>query len=145
VAQLPVELLRLGVSALPLRDPWTHLEAVTNERFQGDIREASLDDLFGELRRRKIAKHTMRDELDITDNSSESHRGSATQLRRTALFVLAILTFVVLMTIGWLAIYEKEIPDLLSGLAGSGIGAIAGILAGGDGNEAGSTNSPRPI
>ncbi len=52
-------------------------------------------------------------------------------LRRQALMVLAGLTLVVVIVIGWLAIDGKDIPDLLSGLAGSGIGAIAGILSGG--------------
>jgi hypothetical protein len=93
------------------------------------LRKLSTDELFGELRRRRPQ---FSDEVAI--RQLRIHREptkSPADLRVSALWLLAALTGVLLVVIAVLAIQGKDIPDLLSGLAGSGIGAIAGILSGG--------------
>jgi hypothetical protein len=112
---------------------------------EADLRQVEDDDLFGEIRRRDIDDLTLISELKLGDEltrqanevsryqRSYMSRLSGASLKRSALQALAALTFVLILIIGGLALTGKEIPDLLSALAGSGIGAIAGILSGGTG------------
>ena len=63
-------------------------------------------------------------------------------LRFYALLALTVITLVLIVVISVLAIQDTPIPDLLSGLAGSGIGAIAGILSGGLPTTGNATTGP---
>lgn len=92
------------------------------------LRDLTDDDLFGEMRRRMPAIPD-----DVIDRQlgleRRTGRDEGEALRRIALLFLAGITFVLVVFIGGLAVAARDIPDLLSGLAGSGIGAIAGILS----------------
>lgn len=98
-----------------------------------DMRQAETSDLFGELRRRGVPHGRVMEELGMRG----AYRKNDPNIKRTALIVLFILTLTLIGIIGYLSITEIGIPDLLSGLAGSGVGAIAGILAGGDRGDMG--------
>jgi hypothetical protein len=97
-----------------------------------NLRKVPVDEIFGELRRRRLSEGQVFSELDVRPEQRRD-------LRQSALLLLGVLTFLLIILIGYLAIDDQEIPDLISGLAGSGIGAIAGILSGGTG-----ANEPRP-
>jgi hypothetical protein len=58
-------------------------------------------------------------------------RDAAASLRMLALVALMVISLVLIAIIAWLTVDGTEIPDLVSGLTGSAIGAIAGILSGG--------------
>jgi len=102
------------------------------------LRQASTDELFGELRRRKpeIDDLVLRQQLGL----DKDHRDAAASLRTLALIVLTVISIVLIAFIVWLTMDGTEIPDLISGLAGSAIGAIVGILSGGPG--AGTSQRP---
>lgn len=96
-----------------------------------DLRQVDLDELFGELRRRNVADYEIRAALNLSSLSLEAIRPMQQRdIRQIALLVLSVISIILVVIIGMLALTDKTIPDLLSGLAGSGIGAIAGILSG---------------
>jgi hypothetical protein len=101
------------------------------------LRQASTDELFGELRRRRpeIDDLVLRQQLGL----DRHHRDAAASLRTLALIALTVISLVLIAFIVWLTMDGTEVPDLVSGLTGSAIGAIVGILSGG----AGSGGSPR--
>ena len=103
------------------------------------LRQASTDELFGELRRRKpeIDDLVLRQQLGL----DRHHRDAAATLRTSALIALTVISLVLIAFIVWLTMDGTEIPDLVSGLTGSAIGAIVGILSGGAG-AGGSQRSP---
>ncbi len=104
------------------------------------LRQASTDELFGELRRRRpqIDDLQLRRELGLDTPS----RDAAASLRTLALIALTVISLVLIAFIVWLTMDGTEIPDLISGLTGSAIGAIVGILSGGAGAAGGSQRSP---
>jgi hypothetical protein len=105
---------------------------------QPDLREVPENEIFGEIRRRKLPQWKVEEALDIKYPKLPQRR----DIRLFALVLLSGLTLILIVFIGILAVENKPIPDLLSGLAGSGIGGIAGILSGrGDGAE---PSSPVP-
>ncbi len=95
------------------------------------LRQASTDELFGELRRRRpeIDDLVLRQQLGL----DKHHRDAAASLRTLALIALMVISLVLIAFIVWLTMDGTEIPDLISGLTGSAIGAIVGILSGGAG------------
>jgi hypothetical protein len=103
------------------------------------LRQASTEDLFGELRRRRPAVDDLelRRELGLDSN----HRDAAASLRMSALIALTVISLVLIAFIVWLTMDGTDIPDLISGLTGSAIGAIVGILSGGA-SAAGGAQSP---
>jgi uncharacterized membrane protein YbhN (UPF0104 family) len=103
------------------------------------LRQASTGELLGELRRRKpgIDDLVLGQQLGL----DRYRRDAAASLRTLALVALTVISLALIAIIAWLTIDGTPIPDLVAGLAGSGIGAIAGILSGGPGAE-GSQRSP---
>ena len=95
------------------------------------LRQASTDELFGELRRRRheIDDLVLRQQLGL----DRHHRDAAASLRMLALSAFTLISLVLIAFIVWLTMDGTEIPELVSGLTGSAIGAIAGILSGGPG------------
>jgi len=95
------------------------------------LRQASTDELFGELRRRRpeIDDLVLRQQLGLDRHD----RDVVASLRMLALIALMVISLVLIAFIIWLTMDETEIPNLISGLAGSAIGAIVGILSGGAG------------
>ena len=81
------------------------------------LRRASTDDLV------------LRQQLGL----DRHHRDAAASLRTLALIALMVISLVLIAFIVWLTLDGTEIPDLISGLTGSAIGAIVGILSGGAG------------
>jgi hypothetical protein len=63
-------------------------------------------------------------------------RDAAAALRTSALIALTVISLALIAIIAWLTLDGSPIPDLVAGLAGSGIGAIAGILSGERAQEA---------
>ena len=112
--------------SLPSRRRLTSLVSVTDP-----LRQASTDELFGELRRRRpeIDDLVLRQQLGL----DRHHRDAAASLRTLALIALTVISLVLIAFIVWLTMDGTEIPDLISGLTGSAIGAIVGILSGGAG------------
>ena len=104
------------------------------------LRQASTDELFGELRRRRpqIDDLQLRRELGL----DRRYRDATASLRTLALIALTVISLVLIAFIVWLTMDGTEIPDLISGLTGSAIGAIVGILSGGEGAAGGSQPSP---
>ena len=96
-----------------------------------EVRRLSHDELLGEVRRRGLPDDYLKRKLKLTDPNRYPPGEPADRLRRLALYALAGLGSVLVLSIIVMAIRGVEIPDLLSGLAGSAIGAIAGILASG--------------
>jgi hypothetical protein len=96
------------------------------------LQQASDDDLFGEIRRRNLSPLVILLELNLPLPLPQRPRRPV-NLRYSALLSLGLITVLLVGIVGYIAIQNKPIPDLLSGLAGSGIGAIAGILSGGPG------------
>ncbi|GAA4666862.1 MULTISPECIES: hypothetical protein [Amycolatopsis] len=93
------------------------------------MRQVELNQLLMEVRRRQVDPHVLVTELDLLGDDLFSHRISPAERRRSlALVLLGILTGILLVGVLVLALLSQPIPDLLSGLAGSGLGAIAGIL-----------------
>ncbi len=99
------------------------------------LRQASTDELFGELRRRKptIDDLELRQQLGL----DRRHGDAAASLRMLALIALTLISLILITFIVWLTMDGTEIPDLISGLTGSAIGAIVGILSGGAGAGSG--------
>jgi hypothetical protein len=95
------------------------------------LRQAPTDELLGELRRRKpgIDDLVLGQQLGL----DRYRRDAAASLRTLALIALTVISLALIAIIAWLTIDGTPIPDLVAGLAGSGIGAIAGILSGGAG------------
>ncbi len=112
--------------SLPSRRRLASLVSVTDP-----LRRASTDELFGELRRRRpeIDDLVLRQQLGL----DRHHRDAAASLRTLALIALMVISLVLIAFIVWLTMDGTEIPDLISGLTGSAIGAIVGILSGGAG------------
>jgi hypothetical protein len=104
-----------------------------------NLRRVSDEEIFGEIRRRRLPQYQVRDALDIQDPPQLTIPGQR-DLRLWALVILGVLTLVLVGLIGTLSSQSKDIPDLLSALAGSGVGGIAGILSGGAGG--GETTGP---
>jgi hypothetical protein len=104
------------------------------------LRQASTENLFGELRRRRpaIDDLELRRELGLDSR----HRDAAASLRTLALIALTVISLVLVAFIVWLTMDGTEIPDLISGLTGSAIGAIVGILSGGAGAAGGGRSPP---
>ena len=104
------------------------------------LRQDSTDDLFGELRRRRpeIDDLQLRRELGL----DRRYGDAAAPPRMLALISLTVISPVLIAFIVWLAMDGTEIPDLISGLTGSAIGAIVGILSGGAGAAGGGQGSP---
>jgi hypothetical protein len=104
------------------------------------LRQASTDELFGELRRRRpeIDDLVLRQQLGL----DKHHRDAAASLRTLALIALTVISLVLIAFIVWLTLDGTPIPDLISGLTGSAIGAIVGILSGGAGAAGGGQPSP---
>jgi hypothetical protein len=105
-----------------------------------DLRSVDTEDLYGEIRRRRLPAFELREALNLFEPPRPIPPDPAERqfrLRNQALMILAGLTCVLLLIIGFLAVTSKLIPDLISGLAGTGLGAIAGILAGGGGGGGG--------
>ncbi|MBB2936448.1 hypothetical protein FHX82_003512 [Amycolatopsis bartoniae] len=93
------------------------------------LRQAELNQLLMEVRRRQVDPDVLVTELDLLGDELFSRRVSPAERRRSlALVILGILTGILLVGVLALALLSQPIPDLLSGLAGSGLGAIAGIL-----------------
>jgi len=88
------------------------------------LRQASTDDPFGELRRRKpeIDDLVLRQQLGL----DRHHRDAAASLRTLALIALTVMSLVLIAFIVWLTMDGTDVPDLVSGLTGSAIGAILG-------------------
>jgi hypothetical protein len=78
------------------------------------VRQASTDELFGELRRRRpeIDDLVLRQQLGL----DRHHRDAAASLRRLALIALMVISLVLIAFIVWLTMDGTEIPDLISGL-----------------------------
>ena len=93
-----------------------------------DVSDLSDDDLFGELRRRRPSDITIREQLGI-EIHAYGPMDYSDRLRMYALFALATMTTLLICLVGFLAYDGSDIPDLVSGLTGSGIGAIAGLLS----------------
>jgi hypothetical protein len=104
------------------------------------LRQASTDELFGELRRRRpeIDDLQLRRELGL----DRRYGDAAASLRMLALISLTVISLVLIAFIVWLTMDGTEIPDLISGLTGSAIGAIVGILSGGAGAAEAGQRSP---
>jgi uncharacterized membrane protein YbhN (UPF0104 family) len=114
------------------QDPLSSRRRPSSLVFVADpLRQVSTDELFGELRRRKpeIDDLVLRQQLGL----DKDHRDAAASLRTLALIVLTVISLVLIAFIVWLTMDGTDIPDLISGLAGSAIGAIVGILSGGPG------------
>ncbi len=99
------------------------------------LRQASTDELFGELRRRKptIDDLELRQQLGSTGDTAMQ----PPPWRMLALIALTLISLILITFIVWLTMDGTEIPDLISGLTGSAIGAIVGILSGGAGAGSG--------
>jgi hypothetical protein len=95
------------------------------------VRQVSTDELFGELRRRRpeIDDLELRRQLGLDRHD----RDAAASLRMLALIALMVISLVLIAFIVWLTMDGTEIPNFISALTGSAIGAIAGILSGGAG------------
>ena len=93
----------------------------------GDIRQFDDDEIFGELRRRDVEWGYVAEKLGVVDAVPRQRLGE----RQLALLITGILTAMLVGVVSWLSIDGSEIPDLLAGLTGSGLGGIVGILAGG--------------
>lgn len=88
------------------------------------LNDISAEEIFAELRRR----NTTQREVEFEMRWQRGHRSNE---RLIALMVLAVLGAVLVGVIGFMAITTpREPPSLLSGLAGTCLGAIAGILTG---------------
>ena len=109
-------------------------------RVTDPLRQVSTDELLGELRRRRpqIDDLQLRRELGLDTPS----RDAAASLRTLALIALTVISLVLIAFIVWLTMDGTEIPDLISGLTGSAIGAIVGILSAGAGAAGDSQRSP---
>jgi hypothetical protein len=90
-----------------------------------DVRNVSLDDMFGEMRRRQVQSWQVLDELG---HPPEKRHWSE---RTLALITISILTAGLIGVVSWIAIDGSEVPDFLAALTGTGLGSIAGILTGG--------------
>ena len=92
---------------------------------------ASESDLWGEVRRRNIPVDKVMRELNVTPKTVVQRVPAKRSIRQLALVWLSILTLLLVITVATLALMGKAIPDVLSGLTGTGLGSIAGILVGG--------------
>lgn len=93
-----------------------------------DLREVADDDVFAELRRRGVTQREVMSAMQWA-YIVIPRRPAAALERQVALITLALLGAAMVALIGYLAVQGKEPPGLLSGLAGTCIGAIAGLLA----------------
>jgi len=84
----------------------------------------------------------LQDALGLHDKPLKLERDESALLKRCALFALSAITLALIGLIAFPSDTEKEIPDLVSGLTGSGIGAIAGLLSPGSPREAVAGSSP---
>jgi hypothetical protein len=106
-----------------------------SERPEVNLRDVTDEEILGEIRRRRLPERDIRRALDIREINHARR-----DLRFYALLLLGALTLLLIGLIGWLVIDGTDIPPLLSGLAGSGLGGIAGILSGGTGGSPPSPN-----
>lgn len=111
---------------------------------QALLKEFQNNDLLAEIRRRDINPRVIERALDLSISAGKRADFSASRLRFYALIILGVLATGLIVVISVLAVYEIAIPDLLSGLAGSCIGAVAGILAGSGGSGETTSHSDRP-
>ena len=128
------------IPTVELGDNWTGCAAarhrpLSSRRRLGNLlfvtdplRQASTDELLGELRRRKPG---IDDLLGQQLGLDRYRRDPAASLRTLALIALTVISLVLIAFIMWLTMDGTEIPGLVSALAGSAIGAIVGILSGG--------------
>ena len=93
-----------------------------------NLRSADNEALFAEVRSRQIDPGVLREQLQVSQTKIDAADPSV-RLRLSALMILGALSLVLIGVISFLATNDMPIPDLLSGLAGSCVGAIAGILA----------------
>jgi hypothetical protein len=106
-----------------------------------DLKDVDINDIYGEIRRRGVDNHSAIEALGIRKIRGRSNRVTEeVSLRRLALIILGILTAVLLLYIGAMTVTSKEIPDIVSVLAGTGFGAIAGIVSGGKVGKTASEN-----
>ena len=99
------------------------------------LERARLEDLLEELRSRRVDPMLLSRNLGIpifvrTKKVLAYPLGSRSSMRFMALTILGLLSLGFLILISYLAVAQRDVPDLISGLAGSCIGAIAGILTG---------------
>lgn len=97
-------------------------------RFMREIEEVADEDVYAELRRRGVTQREVMGAMQWAYIVIPRRPAAAIE-RQVALVTLAVLGGVLVALIGYLAIQGKEPPSLLSGLAGTCIGAIAGLLA----------------
>jgi len=92
-----------------------------------DLRDISEDEIFGELRRRNINSYQVRQQLGIRQTLMDDPNN---RLKFIALVILGAIAAGLILVIAILSVEDKMVSSVISGLAGSAIGAIAGILVG---------------
>lgn len=102
---------------------------------QINLRGFDSEILLEEIRKRRLDSKFVVGGLGLAPKYAARAESRNVDLRHTALLILAALAVIILIVISVLAIQGLNIPDLLSGLAGSCIGAVAGILSGGEPKE----------
>jgi len=93
-----------------------------------NLQQVSDEDVYAELRRRGVTQREVMGAMQWA-YIVIPRRPAVVAERQFALITLAILGVATVALIGYLAVQGTEPPGLLSGLAGTCIGAIAGILA----------------
>jgi hypothetical protein len=91
-----------------------------------DLRSVDINEIYGELRRRNVGTYEVRQQLGMPQRLTDP----STQLKLIALGILGVAAAGLIAVIAVISVNGKTVPDVISGLAGSAIGAIAGILAG---------------
>ena len=99
-----------------------------------NIRDIETSELVDELKRRKayfdgVTVNELRDAALDLGTHLRPHRDRMAD-RAIALCITGVLTAVILIALVVIALKGDPIPDVLSGLGGTGLGAIAGMLTG---------------
>ena len=95
-----------------------------------DLRTVGIGEIYGELRRRNVNAYEVREELGLHDEPLRQPSDPSTRLKFIALGILGIIAVGLIVVIALLSIENKMVSSVITGLAGSAIGAVAGILAG---------------